>query len=72
MAFKTWPEIGSPAGYTSTPLGEGAVAFYRDNGFLVIEGAFTADEVQALNDETLAICRGERGEFAGIEPVSAG
>lgn len=72
MAFKTWPETGSPAGYFSTPLSGDAVAFYRDNGFLVVEGAFDAGEVQALNDETLAICRGERGEFAGIEPVQSG
>jgi ectoine hydroxylase-related dioxygenase (phytanoyl-CoA dioxygenase family) len=70
--FSTWPETGSPAGYFSTPLNDDAVAFYRDNGFLVVEGAFDAGEVQALNDETLAICRGERGEFAGIEPVQSG
>lgn len=48
---------------------DGGTEFYRENGFLVVEGAFGADEVAALNAETVAICRGERGDFAGIEPV---
>jgi phytanoyl-CoA hydroxylase len=72
VAFETWPETGSPAGYFSTPLGGDAVAFYRENGFLVVEGAFTPAEVAALNAETLAICRGERGDFTGLEPVVVG
>ncbi|MEX2244592.1 MAG: phytanoyl-CoA dioxygenase family protein [Fimbriimonadaceae bacterium] len=55
-----------------SPLPDGAAGFYRENGFLVVEGAFAADEVAALNQETVAICRGERGEFAGLEPVVEG
>jgi len=38
---------------------------YRERGFLRIEHAFTPDEVRALLDELLAICRGERGSFQG-------
>jgi len=56
------------AGYvTWSPQGisEEAVTFFQDNGFLVVEGAIDAAQVQRLNDEALAICRGEYGEYAG-------
>ncbi|HXH60157.1 MAG TPA: phytanoyl-CoA dioxygenase family protein [Fimbriimonadaceae bacterium] len=55
-----------------TPLPEEAAEFYRENGFLVVEGAFSPKEVEALNDETVTICRGERGDFKGILPVEQG
>ena len=56
-------------GHFTSPLPPEAKAFYQDNGFLVVEGAFSASEVAALNAETVAICRGERGEFEGHFPV---
>ena len=40
---------------------------YREQGFLLLEDALTADEVQVLRDETVRICRGERGEVQGLE-----
>jgi phytanoyl-CoA hydroxylase len=35
--------------------------FYRENGYLIVENALSAAEVEALRQETVAICRGERG-----------
>ncbi len=64
-AFSTWPKTGSPAGYFRLPVTEEAVEFYRQNGFLVLEDALDADEVQALRDEALAICKEERGPLPG-------
>ena len=43
--------------------------FYRDNGFLVIENALTTQEVNALREETVRICRGDRGLVRGLPPV---
>jgi len=34
-------------------------------GFLVVEDAFSPDEVSRLNDEAVAICRGDFGSYAG-------
>jgi ectoine hydroxylase-related dioxygenase (phytanoyl-CoA dioxygenase family) len=47
-----------------------ATTFYRENGFLVIEDALSSDEVNALNRETVAICRGERGDVRGTIPAA--
>ena len=43
-------------------------AFSGENGFLALADAQTPDEVQALRDETVRICRGE-GDVAGLPPV---
>ena len=50
-----------PAGYFRAPLGEEAARFYREQGFLVVEGALDDAGVDSLNAEAAAICRGERG-----------
>ncbi|MBZ0289028.1 MAG: phytanoyl-CoA dioxygenase family protein, partial [Anaerolineae bacterium] len=39
------------------------VAFYRENGYLVVEGAMSMAEVEELRAETVSLCRGERGEL---------
>ncbi|TVR48157.1 MAG: phytanoyl-CoA dioxygenase family protein [Puniceicoccaceae bacterium] len=70
--FASWPATGSPPGYFPRPLNEAAEVFYRENGFLVVESAFTAEEVEALNRETTRICRGEAGEVRGLEPGADG
>ena len=44
-------------------------ASFRENGFLALPDALTPDEVQALRDETVHICRGEMGEVNGLPPV---
>ncbi len=43
-------------------------SFYAENGYFVLPGALSAAEVEELRAETLAICRGERGEIQGSEP----
>jgi phytanoyl-CoA hydroxylase len=64
--FSSWPASGRPPGYYSLPLPEEATAFYRENGFLVIENCASAKEIAELQAETTAVCRGERGAFGGI------
>lgn len=70
-AWSSWAE-GRPEGWFDRPLGPEAGAFYRDNGFLVVEGALSPDEVEALRAETLALCRGERGEIRGAPETRPG
>lgn len=40
--------------------------FYAKNGYLIVEKAVSDKEVEQLKSETLAICRGELGNFNGI------
>jgi ectoine hydroxylase-related dioxygenase (phytanoyl-CoA dioxygenase family) len=42
------------------------VEFYRENGYLVVENALNADEVEALRRDTVDICRGQFGAVRGI------
>ena len=44
---------------------------YRRDGYLVVEGALTPDEVAALRAEALRICRGELGPVDGVTPATA-
>ncbi len=53
-----------PEANASIPASDRA-GFYRDNGYLVVEDAFTPDEVAALNAEALGICRGDFGAYGG-------
>ena len=48
----------------------GGNSFDRD-GYLVLAGALSAGEVQALRDEAVRICRGELGAVDGVEPAAA-
>ena len=41
-------------------------ARYVEEGYLIVRGGLSPREVQALRDETLAICRGGRGPFEGL------
>lgn len=49
---------------------EDDVAFYRENGYLVIPDALTPEEVETLRDETTALCRGERGDIGNLPAIS--
>lgn len=61
--------LATPAGHFPPDTDRSQLnAFYERNGYLVITGAFTPEEVSALNDETTAICRGERGAIEGAPP----
>jgi ectoine hydroxylase-related dioxygenase (phytanoyl-CoA dioxygenase family) len=70
-AWSSWAN-GRPAGWFDLPFPEEAEAFYRDNGFLVIEAGCSAAEIQALRDEALAICKEERGKVHGVTPPLPG
>ncbi|MCC6416031.1 MAG: phytanoyl-CoA dioxygenase family protein [Opitutaceae bacterium] len=53
-----------PPGYFSPDADPAAVqAFFAANGYLVLENAFSPAEIEALKNETTAICRGDRGEL---------
>ena len=41
-------------------------AFFPENGYLALPDALSPEEVQALNDETVRICRGEIDDVAGL------
>jgi phytanoyl-CoA hydroxylase len=45
------------------------VQFFNDNGYLIVENAFSRDEIDALLSEGVQICRGERGEVKGLPEV---
>jgi len=64
--FSSWPAKGRPAGYYSLPLPEEAVAFYRENGFIVVENCISPEGIEELRNETTQVCRGNRGAFGGI------
>ncbi|HWD40942.1 MAG TPA: phytanoyl-CoA dioxygenase family protein [Fimbriimonas sp.] len=66
-AWDSWPEQGSPAGYFRLPMTDEATRFFQEQGFLVLEGGLTPDEVEALRRETASICKGERGDVPGFE-----
>ena len=59
--FASWEAGAPPAGYVGLPMADTATRFYQEYGFLVVEDAFDADAIGALNREAAAICRGERG-----------
>jgi phytanoyl-CoA hydroxylase len=45
--------------------------FQRD-GYVILRDALSGAEVQALRDEAVRICRGERGAIEGLAPPEAG
>ncbi|MBB6428532.1 phytanoyl-CoA dioxygenase family protein [Algisphaera agarilytica] len=42
-----------------------AQAFYAEQGYLIVENAVSPEQLAAINDETLRMCRGELGRFDG-------
>ena len=45
---------------------------YADRGYAILEGLLSPEEVAAVNEEALRVCRGERGAIEGAEPAAAG
>ncbi len=70
--WSSWPAEGRPAGWFRRPVGVEAEAFFREHGFLVVEEAFSDAEVDALNAETLRICRNAEGAIEGVPPADPG
>jgi len=55
----------TPGFFPRAALDADAETFYQENGFLVVPAAVSPEELQALKDETVAFCRGQRGEVNG-------
>jgi len=46
-------------------LNESQVKFFHDNGFIVVENALPMEDVLALREEAVQICRGDLGTYSG-------
>jgi ectoine hydroxylase-related dioxygenase (phytanoyl-CoA dioxygenase family) len=46
--------------------------FYQEQGYVIVPDAFTADEIAALRQEALSICRGECGPVQGAPEILPG
>jgi phytanoyl-CoA hydroxylase len=44
-------------------------SFYRENGYLVVPGAVSQEELEALRSETVRLCRGDAGTITGVTPA---
>lgn len=51
---------------------EALIEQVRDEGYGVLHGALTPDEVAEINAEAVRMCRGERGEIGSAPAVGAG
>jgi len=49
-------------------IGEETSEFYREHGYLIIEDGLSGKEIDDIHAETVAICRGERGELHNYDP----
>ncbi len=59
-----------PKGYFSPTASPAELkAFYDEQGYLVMENAFSPTEVATLLAETVEICRGRRGAIQGSTPM---
>ncbi len=68
--FGSWPKTGcSPEGFFHPGRLETADSFYREQGYLVLEGALSAPELEALKAETRELCRNQDGAIDGVEPA---
>jgi phytanoyl-CoA hydroxylase len=54
---------------TNRPASEYA-EFFRENGYLVVPGAVSPAEIEALRQETTRLCRGEAGAIQGVTPAA--
>jgi phytanoyl-CoA hydroxylase len=46
--------------------------FFRENGYLIAEDAYTPEEVAELRHDSAKICRGGYGAFRGCQPADPG
>jgi phytanoyl-CoA hydroxylase len=46
--------------------------FFADNGYYVLPGAFSQEEIEDLRAETVRICSGVLGKVPGLQPRAAG
>lgn len=67
--FSSW-ETGPPRGWFPMPATEDAAIFFKENGFLVMEGAVDSVGVEEMRREAAEICKGHRGSVPGLEPTT--
>lgn len=67
--FSSWPEHGLPEGYFTQPLLPAAAEYYRKNGWLVLQDAFSGEEVDGMIAEATRICRNEDGGVGRARPA---
>ncbi len=66
MAIAVAPLIDAP----SLTVTQAQVDFFRQNGYLVVEDVLSPAEIGGLRQETVHICRGERGTVTGLPAFS--
>jgi ectoine hydroxylase-related dioxygenase (phytanoyl-CoA dioxygenase family) len=68
--FGSWPSDGSlPQGFLQPGNLEGASAFYREQGYVVMHEALTSGELEELRAEAERLCRNRDGLIDGISPA---
>lgn len=67
--FGSWPRNGAPEGYFQPGHLEGAHSFYREQGYLVLEDALSAAELDRLKEEARTLCRNENGAIDSVAPA---
>lgn len=50
-------------------MGPREASFYRENGYLIVEGALSPQEVEDLRREAIRVCRGELGPIQGAPEI---
>lgn len=55
--------LDQPGYFDRQAIDDRVIPFFNENGFLVVTGTLSPEEIDELIDETAAICRGERGDF---------
>ena len=45
---------------------------YAQDGYLIVPGLFSGADCAAMQAESVAVCRGERGQVSGLEPALPG
>lgn len=53
-------DLKKPGYYAIKDLGDDAARFYEEEGFLVVHDGVSADGVEELKQEAVAVCRQER------------
>jgi len=71
VPFSSWDGSTPPAGWFRSPLDEAAAAFYRENGFLVLDRAIAPEEIDRISREAARICRNADGKIEGVDPAPA-
>ena len=61
---------GSAQAAQMPPISATDVAFFREQGYLIVPHAMRADEVDELRREATALCRGDRGAIRGVTPAA--